>query len=506
MAINNVSELSATAASNADFAGVSILGSGLVSTADDSFRNLGSFLSKWWSDLGGANTVTGTGDAIAVTTPTVYTALKTGMRFQFIASAANTAAVTLNFDAIGAKAVRKISGGVDIALVAGDIPGAKYRVDLVYDATANAAAGAWIVIGVAVAAATTSTAGVVQLATNAQALAGTSTTLGLVPANLAQERTLDPQPVNLGMAASVGSSALTVALKGIDGNDPSPTNPVVVTFRNATASTGTPTTLTVTAATSIIVPSTATMAFASGVIGRLWVVAFNDAGTFRLGLVNALSGTSIMALRDGIYSSTLIAAASNSAQVIYTGTAVTSKAMTVLGYIEATEATAGTWATAPSLIKLWQPGDPLPGDTLQRQRSVTGARVTGTTQTPYDNTIPQNTEGDQYFSIPITPQSGANVAWLRAGTEWTASASWVLHFHQDAIANAIYAQTFGSPANGSLASNIEFMQQFASAALTTFKLRAGVSGAATLQLNSNNNAAIMGGVSYSYMEVLEVMA
>lgn len=326
MSKNNISELDVIAANNADLAGISILGTGLLSTADDSFRTAASFLAKWWDDIGGVNTVGGTGDAITVTTATIYTALKTGMRLQFIASAANTTAATLNLDAIGAKALRKISGGTDVALVAGDIPGAKFRVEVGYDAAANSAAGAWIVLGAApVSSATTSAQGIVNLSQ----LTG---------------------PYNLALAASVGSSALTISLKGVDGNDPSASNPVYIPFRNVTAGTGTPTWLTVTAATSIVVSSGSTLGMTSAVAATLAIVAFNDAGTFRLGIVNPLA----LPLADGIASSTAEggAGASDSAGVIYTGTAVASKAMTVLGYAVATEATAGTWATAPATLKV----------------------------------------------------------------------------------------------------------------------------------------------------------
>src|SRR5690606_26466717 len=73
----------------------------------------------------------------------------------------------------------------------------------------------------------------------------------------------------------------------------------------------------------------------------------------------------------------------DSAGVIYTGTAVTDKTLRVLGYLEYTLATAGTWDTPPSLIKLWSQGDKLPGDRVQIQqkvdavaRSVVGATPT----------------------------------------------------------------------------------------------------------------------------------
>lgn len=143
---NNVSELDTTPGNNSALAGTSILGTGLLSTADDSFRNLASFGAKWWNDIGAINIVAGTGDAITITTLTIYTALKAGMLIRFVAGAANTTATTLNLDAIGAKAVRKISGGTDVALVAGDLAaGETYTI--VYRSTANSAAGAWVLVG-----------------------------------------------------------------------------------------------------------------------------------------------------------------------------------------------------------------------------------------------------------------------------------------------------------------------------------------------------------------------
>lgn len=157
-------------------------------------------------------------------------------------------------------------------------------------------------------------------------------------------------PINLGLAASVGSNAITIALKGADGNDPSAANPVYIPFRNVTAATGTPSVLTVEAATSLVISSGSTLGMTSGVAATLAIVAFNDGGTLRLGLTNPL----VRPLNDGIASSTAEggASAADSAGVIYTSTAVTSKAMTVLGYATVTEAAAGTWDTAPATLKV----------------------------------------------------------------------------------------------------------------------------------------------------------
>lgn len=110
---------------------------------DDLFRAFGAKLAQFADDLGAVNTVGGTADAITVTLASGITAYATGQLFRFTAAADNTGATTMNVNAIGAKAVRKISSGADVALVDGDIlDGKTYLV--IYDAAANSAAGAFI--------------------------------------------------------------------------------------------------------------------------------------------------------------------------------------------------------------------------------------------------------------------------------------------------------------------------------------------------------------------------
>lgn len=158
--------------------------------------------------------------------------------------------------------------------------------------------------------------------------------------------------INGTLTATVAASALTIAIKTKAGADPSASDPVLVYFRNVTAGTGDYTVLSLTAATSFVVSSGSTMGTTSGVLSRLWIVGFNDGGTFRLGAINL--STSVAIGDDVIASSTAEggAGAADSAGVYYTGTAVTSKAMRVLGYVESTQATAGTWATSPSKLQM----------------------------------------------------------------------------------------------------------------------------------------------------------
>src|SRR5258706_7973472 len=92
--------------------------------------------------------------------------------------------------------------------------------------------------------------------------------------------------INGTLVASVAGSALTIAIKTLAGTDPSATDPVYVAFRNATLATGDYNILAITAATSLVISSGSTVGATNNVAFRLWIVGFNDAGTFRLGAVN----------------------------------------------------------------------------------------------------------------------------------------------------------------------------------------------------------------------------
>ena len=177
---------------------------------------------------------------------------------------------------------------------------------------------------------------------NLNLLSGTTTVLALTATGIAVTGTLSAsggmndkiQPIT----ASVASSALTITL-----------NPTSLDFRSATIGSGTVTTVNNAAAISVVVPSTATLGTVSAVQSRLVVLAINNAGTMELAVTNISGGSDLS--ETGVISTTAIAAASNSATLYYSTTARTSVAYRVVGYVESTQATAGTWATAPSTIQ-----------------------------------------------------------------------------------------------------------------------------------------------------------
>lgn len=218
----------------------------------------------------------------------------------------------------------------------------------------------------------------------------------------------NPMFINGQLSHSRAGSAETIAIKTLAGGDPSSTDPVTVVFRNATATTGDYSVITLTAATSITITNTATMGCSNGVAFRLWVVAFNDAGTLRLGVIKCASATGIYPLAAwGIASSTAMSATSDLAQTFYTGSAVTSKPYTVLGYStwESGLAAIGVWDTAPSRTQTFGPGVKLPMDRLQCVINSTGGGIASSSTSYVDITN---------ATLSITMTSAANAVLVQA--------------------------------------------------------------------------------------------
>lgn len=212
------------------------------------------------------------------------------------------------------------------------------------------------------------------------------------------------------LVVTAASNALTVAIKTLAGTDPSFVDPVHLYFRNATATTGNYEKITLTAAASITIASTKTVGTASNVPFRLWMVAFSDAGTFRLGVVNCRVGgagitTRIFPLDEGNLKSSS-GSPDNSAGVFYTGTAVTSKPFRILGFLDcsSTSFTAGTWGTSGTglitQVTLFGPGIKKPGEVVQVVYFESPASASSSNSTTF---------AASNLSTSITPTAAPNV-------------------------------------------------------------------------------------------------
>lgn len=212
--------------------------------------------------------------------------------------------------------------------------------------------------------------------------------------------------VNLGLAAAAAGNALTISVKGSDGADPSASNLVYIPFEQA------PTWRTISSALSITIPSGATLGAVANVPFRLWIAAFDDAGTVRLGVIQRVTGGStpsaIAAVVDNLAASTTaIDASADNGGVFYTGSAVTDKSFRLLGYVdyESGLATPGTWASPPTTTRLYGPGTPPPGSVVAHARVSSGA-IFGTTSSSFQNTN---------LTINYSPRSPVSPLLITAG-------------------------------------------------------------------------------------------
>lgn len=330
--------------------------------------------------------------------------------------------------------------------------------------------------------------------------------------------------INGTIVQSRAASAETIAIKTLAGADPSAADPVYAVFRDQAATTGGFIVRAITAALSLVISSGSAMGAVNNVAFRLWYALFDDAGTVRFAAINCLStvagagaGRDVTAIYPlagwGIASSTAEggAGAADSAQTFYTGVAVAAKPYIAIGYAtwEAGLAAVGTWGTAPSRIQLFAPGVPLPGQPIQVQRTDTGAVATGTTTIPSDDTIPQNTEGDQYMTQAITPSSAANVLEIKVKAHLSNDTNTFftpLTLFQDAVANALKTSPVLAAINAPRAFDLIHRMLAGLSVSTTFKIRAGAATASTTTFNGSASARLYGGTINSFIEVAEIMA
>lgn len=138
-----------------------------------------------------------------------------------------------------------------------------------------------------------------------------------------------------------------------------------------------------------------------------------------------------------------------------------------------------------------------------------GAVATGTTTIPLDDTIPQNTEGDEYLTLSLTPKSASNILEIvfQGFGSNSAANNFVVALFQDSTANALAAsncnhQTATAQVNLSLTHNM----LAGTTSATTFKIRIGGSAGGTFTLNGTSGVRNFGGVASSSIRITEYTA
>jgi len=143
------------------------------------------------------------------------------------------------------------------------------------------------------------------------------------------------------------------------------------------------------------------------------------------------------------------------------------------------------------------------GKTLQTVTATTSATTSGTTVLPYDSTIPQSTEGDEYLTLAITPKSSTSKLIIDFnGFFHTNTGTLTIALFKDAETDAISASSSG--AFGMMVLNHELTSGGTSP--ITFKIRAGSGSASTTTNNGIAGNPILGGTIFTTLKITEVKA
>lgn len=146
------------------------------------------------------------------------------------------------------------------------------------------------------------------------------------------------------------------------------------------------------------------------------------------------------------------------------------------------------------------------GKAIQTVFTVTGEVATGTTTIPFDNSIPQITEGVEYMTLAITPKNANNILVISVEIFLTSSlANWlIVALFQDATVNALRATAGHNPTNtAGRIMTLKHAMVAGTISATTFRVRAGTDGAATTTFNGQSGGRIFGGVMGSSIVIRE---
>lgn len=184
---------------------------------------------------------------------------------------------------------------------------------------------------------------------------------------------------NLTLTTSVGSNALTIAVKTQAGSDASAGDPVKVGMRSSTLTSGVYNQRSITGALSLVVSSGSTLGQTSAMPARLFIYLIDNAGTLELAVSQTLYS------ENNLISTTAEGGSggADSGSVVYSSTARSSVPFRLIGILDNTQTTAGTWASAGTNLRVCAYQDAA-GETVAAL--YTGAPPTGTLIAGYNTT------------------------------------------------------------------------------------------------------------------------
>ena len=145
------------------------------------------------------------------------------------------------------------------------------------------------------------------------------------------------------------------------------------------------------------------------------------------------------------------------------------------------------------------------GKIVQVVNTQDGAVATGTTTIPMDDTIPQNTEDDEFMTLTITPNSASNKLLIEVVFFANSNAdNFTVALFQDTTANTLAAGFKQEPANHLECVSFNHYMTAGTTSSTTFKVRAGNEASRTTTFNGQLGSRKLGGVMASSITITEI--
>ena len=148
------------------------------------------------------------------------------------------------------------------------------------------------------------------------------------------------------------------------------------------------------------------------------------------------------------------------------------------------------------------------GAVVQEVNTQSGSVATGTTIIPYDDTIPQITEGTEFITRTITPTNSANKlkieVSLQLGVSVATNLTVALFKNSTSDALAAVGHFIADINHFTTITFIHYMTTGATSEIT-FRVRAGGSGASTVTFNGQATVRKYGGVSASSITITEIV-
>lgn len=163
----------------------------------------------------------------------------------------------------------------------------------------------------------------------------------------------------------------------------------------------------------------------------------------------------------------------------------------------------GEVLTLASGVPSWASGGG--GVLVQRVYASTTTQSTTTAVIPYDDTIPQNTEGTEYITLAITPTSETTrlrIYFSGYGSNG-ATAGGIIALFQDSTADALTMTSNGALTNSAITYSLNHDMASGTTSSTTFKIRIGSASSGTAYINRIASLHTLGGVSTAWLFIDE---